>query len=80
MKAPATVGRFGLHFGALAPSIFDQLKEQGVTVTSADVERIQGDVDAVVRLYLRGRITDTMRRHAFRRVMHDVEKLTGSKP
>jgi hypothetical protein len=44
--------------GALAPKITSQLKKQGIHYNPKDIAHIQQDFDAVVRLKVRGFISD----------------------
>lgn len=46
----------GLRFGGMAPSIADQLNEQGFLFSKSEVSHFQKDADAVTRLRIRGLI------------------------
>jgi len=70
----------GIHFGALCPSIAEQLIEQGVVTIPDDINHFQEDADAVTRLVIRGLITDSQasaaRRKLLKKIVREVEKAT----
>lgn len=50
---------FGLRFGALAPKIKIQLKEQGYSIGTTDAARLQKLADSVVMLKIHGFLSDS---------------------
>lgn len=69
MKAKREIG---IEFGALAPPILDQLRAQGVRasiLSSVDALKYQKDADAIVRLSVRGLLTDAEKKAARRRLL-----------
>lgn len=70
----------GVHFGALAEPIAEQLEEQGVVLPPEAVERIQQDADAIVRLRIRDLLPRTQADAAFRRLMKSIRKAIEAAP
>lgn len=64
----------GIHFGALAPSMKDQLAEQGLVADEKDLERWQGDALAINRLRIRGLIADGAAQTANKRLLRAILK------
>ena len=75
-------GVAGLHFGALAPSLEEQLQEQDLGVK--DCRLYQLSADAATRLHLAGLLTDAETTRVLRRLTRMVEKaakpLNGVRP
>ena len=69
-----------VHFGALCPSIAEQLIEQGVVTIPDEINHFQKDADATTRLLIRGLLTDSQTRSArqklINKIVRDVEKAT----
>jgi hypothetical protein len=65
-----------LHFGALSPSVSEQLSEQGLTVTDEKFSTLQWDKDAeaITRLYLRGLLTDSQKQAAHKKLFNKIKK------
>lgn len=61
--------KLGISFGALAPKIADQLREQGVTAPKDIIIQAQKDTDAIARLSVRGMLSDAATQSARRRVL-----------
>lgn len=53
-----------IHFGALVPSIAEQLAKAKLDAPPKDVLQWQKDADAIVRLNVRGLLTDSATRAA----------------
>lgn len=70
------VTRIELHFGALAPSLKEQLEPQlqGIQEGIADekLEHFQRDADAIVRLYVRGLIPDSIKASAYKKLAKNI--------
>lgn len=73
-------GEYGVHFGALAPKIIQQLAEQfpGVTFDRKRLNVIQRDYDAVVRLAVRSMLSEREKRNAQKRVMKEIGAVVRS--
>jgi hypothetical protein len=69
-----------VHFGALCPSIAEQLIEQGVVAIPDEINHFQGDADAITRLMFRGMLSDsqahTARQKLLKKIVRAVEKAT----
>lgn len=59
----------GMRYGALSDPIEDQLRSQGLTLGDKAVQ-YQDDVDACIRLFVRGHLTDS----AHNRVLDKIHK------
>lgn len=70
--------KLGITFGALAPKIVEQLKEQKFTAARIAITRAQNDADAVARLSVRGMLSDGETRNARRRILKRL--LVNTKP
>lgn len=72
-------------FGALVPSIEEQLKGQGLGYTgnfseiSTSKKHIQRDADAITRLHLRGYLPDSTVKKARKRLMDRIAKCVVEK-
>lgn len=69
---------FGLHFGAMAESISDQLSAQGFNAEPADLLHWQKDSDAITRLAVRRLLPESQAHNARKRLMKLIVK--GVKP
>lgn len=69
MEKPENVG---LHFGAGAGTVADQLTEQGFAFDAGQAEHWQKDSDAITRLHLRGFITDAAAHRARQKLTDKV--------
>jgi bisphosphoglycerate-independent phosphoglycerate mutase (AlkP superfamily) len=67
-----TTFRFGIRFGALSPSIAEQIADQGFFLNKAQAKRFQAFADATVRLHVNGFLTDGEVHKARRRIMRDL--------
>lgn len=67
--------KIGIRFGAMAPSIKEQIKEQGFKIDPTDCAHLQKDAEAITRLRIRGLLTDSACKSA-----HDklFKKITSS--
>jgi hypothetical protein len=63
-----------LHFGALVPNLGQQLFDAGVIVSGTDIKHWQKDADAIVRLNLRGLLTDSAMHSARQKLMKKIVK------
>jgi hypothetical protein len=71
-----------LTFGALAAPLVEQLHSQGLAVLDCDAARLdhlQRDADALVRLVIRGVLTESAATVARRKLMKEVCKLKMTK-
>jgi len=69
-----------LHFGALVPSLTEQLTKAGVAVESKSLNQLQRDADAVVRLTVRGLLTDSEINRVRRKLMKKIIKAASLAP
>jgi len=51
--------QIGIHFGALSDSIEEQLKNQEFSFNKKEIDLLQEDLDAIIRLHIRGYIVDS---------------------
>lgn len=63
-----------LHFGAMAPSISEQLEGQGLTAEPADLLHWQKDADAITRLTVRQMLPESQAHAARKRLMKKIAK------
>lgn len=63
--------KWGLHFGALAPPLAEQLA--GFDLDAEKVDLWQQDADAITRLGVRGVITDGEAKSAYQRLGRQIE-------
>lgn len=66
-----------MSFGALVPPIKEQLTSQGIIcyVPSCEIEAIQDDADAIVRLNIRNILPDSAVRKARERLMRKLTRV-----
>lgn len=72
---------FGVHFGALAKPIAQQLREQGFKVPASArkaIKHLQLDADALVRLTVRGYINDSLKRALHNRLIRAISAAFSS--
>jgi hypothetical protein len=62
-----------MNFGAMAPSIAEQLAEQQLICTT-DTEHWQRDADAITRLAVRGILPEAQARAARQRVLRELAR------
>lgn len=67
----------GIHFGALAPSVSEQVQKQ-LNYTDAKLLEFDKDANALVRVYMSGIITDGENRKARQRLMKQVTRHLNS--
>jgi hypothetical protein len=78
--------RFQLQFGAFAPTLREQLIAAGfelkspITKSSAALTHLQIDAEAVARLRIRGRITESMAVSAEKKIVKEVGQLLRVTP
>jgi hypothetical protein len=65
-----------LQLGALAPSIGEQLAEQGLSCQRGELRHFQRDDDAITRLAVRQLITQTQVEAARKRLVARIAKAT----
>lgn len=65
---------FQLHMGALAPSIADQLKQQGFTVDKDLIKRFQKIHDSIIMLRVHGFLNDSNSRKASQKLTNEIGK------
>lgn len=65
---------FGIHFGALAPPLREQMKEQGVPIDDNAAEHLERDIDAVNRLRVRGLLPDSQAHKVHQKIMRKIEQ------
>lgn len=63
-----------IHFGALVPSIAEQLAKAKLKASPKDVLHWQKDADAIVRLNVRGLLTDSATRAARKKLVKKMAK------
>lgn len=68
------VDSIGIHFGALAPSVSEQLAAQGLTANQKDLKQWDLDADAITRLYLRDLLTDSQKQAAQKKLFNRIKK------
>ena len=61
-----------ISFGALSPSIGEQLRSQGLTATKDDVTHWESDRKALTRLRVRGLLPDATAKQAERRLFKRI--------
>ena len=67
-----------IEFGALAPKLTEQIKDQTGALSDgqmSDIDTIQKDADAVNRLYVRGVLSEAATRTARKRLMNKIAKV-----
>lgn len=74
---------FSITLGAMAPDLIEQLNSQDIFVEGQqkkDIEHLQGDVDALHRLYVKGILPDSVvgqaRKKLMKRITAVLKKLT----
>lgn len=70
--------QFGLTFGALCPSIAEQLQEQGLTLDSKKATAFQKDMEYIVWLSIRGLLTSTERNRAEKRLFKEITRVLNT--
>jgi hypothetical protein len=65
--------QFGLHFGALADSVREQLKSQGFKFDKNEVSHFEKDVDALNRLRIRGYLNDSSTDKATKKLYNKIQ-------
>ena len=70
--------RIGINFGATSPSIDEQLRDQGLKLDMAPLQRgyLQRDVDEVTRLRVRCILTEAESDKARKRILQIIKKQT----
>lgn len=74
--------QIGIHFGALADPIVDQLKQQGIELDAADIEVFkffQEDAKSLTRVYIRGLFPQSAVENARRKLMKKIIKYLNQK-
>ena len=64
--------QISLHFGAMAAPLSEQL--QGCDIDTNDLNHFQKDADAIVRLAVRGLITDSTKTSAHRKLIKNIAR------
>ena len=70
--------RIGLHFGALTESVSKQLSEQ--FNTPIDLPEFDKDAEALVRIYIRGIISDSENTKARKRLIKKITAYLNAHP
>lgn len=65
-------GQINISFGALAPTIAEQLEKQNVGVEPERLEHFQKDADAISRLHVRGLIPDSVAKNIREKLMKKI--------
>jgi hypothetical protein len=65
---------FGIHFGALCPSINEQLIDQGISKIPANINSLQRYSDCITELYLEDLLTATATRGARKKLLKMITK------
>ena len=69
--------KVGISFGAMADPLKDQLKSQGLKMGAEKCNHFQLDIDALIRLSIRGVLCDSdanrTRRKLMKRILAEVE-------
>jgi hypothetical protein len=69
-----------LRFGAMSPTIKQQLKEQGYKMDATDCVHFQKDAEAITRLRIRGMLNDSQCKSAHDKLFKNITKsLTNKK-
>lgn len=63
-----------LEIGALAPKIAAQMKNQGIKIEQGDLDQLQKDADAIVRLHIRGFLNDSTVKKVREKLFYNVKK------
>ena len=63
-----------IKIGALSAPIKEQLKEQGIVLSEHSVKHLQLDIDAVVRLRIRGLLTRTEEKAVGKRLLRSISR------
>jgi hypothetical protein len=66
-----------ISFGALAPALSEQLADSGLT--TEQLEHFDKDADAILRLRIRGYLTDSAYLSAFKKLMKAIERKLAEK-
>lgn len=64
---------FGIHFGALSPTIAEQLDEAGVGYDEDKIDHCNRDAYAISRLQVRGLLTESQAHGARKKVLKKIE-------
>lgn len=64
----------GIYFGALSHKLEDQLRSQGVTLEHSKMKMYQLDYDQLVRLLIRGYLTESQYDQACKKFMKKINK------
>ena len=69
--------QIGISFGAMADPLRDQLKAQGLRMPEEKMNHLQSDIDALVRLSIRGLLCDSdanrTRRKLLKRIIEELD-------
>jgi len=68
-----------LNFGALVPSIAEQIDMQGLVIARSVAQQFQNDADAIIRLVVRQLIPDSMARQIRQRLIKRIAAECKSK-
>lgn len=66
--------KLSLSFGAIVPSIYEQLIAAGFKVTRSETDPFQHDTEAISRLTVRGIITQKDSDKAYQRLIKSIAK------
>lgn len=78
---PEPKSKFHINFGALAPMLTDQLEKQNINVFDKKaIEQCQRDADALVRLHVRGIVTQSVSEILRAKIMKDIVRAVNKKP
>lgn len=66
--------QLGIHFGALADPISQQLKKQGFKYKKEDVMHFEKQLDAITRLKFASLISDSIATKAYQKLYKSIEK------
>ena len=70
---------FSLNFGGLSTPIYKQIKEQGIKVTKAELEKYQKISDSILMLKIHGFLSDAIARKAQQKLFNQIVKMLEEK-
>ncbi len=72
VKAPKK--RFELRFGAMQDALALQLQAHGLAYNEKDLKRLQGDLDAIIRLKVQGYLSEFTESKLFGELRERIER------
>ena len=69
---------FGVYFGALSPTLAEQLQEAGLDYDEDTIDHLNRDAEAITRLSVRGVLPDSQAQAARKKLMKKIEKCVAA--